>query len=124
MVVAELVVAEAVEVPSNTRAVVDSVAAGTAAAEAAGTAVVEDAGNAAAAGVAGIAPAVLVPAVAAPLDPYDGHAHSIHHLGHVAAQKDPSRIFDGPWAHSPEPLVKEPPAPRLQLQRHVDHAGE
>lgn len=124
MPVGELVVVDAVEVPWGTLEVVDSTAVGTAAAGAVGTAVAGDVGNAAGVAVADIAPAELVPAVAAPLDPCDAHAHSTHHLGHVAARKGPLRKFDGPWAHSLEPLVEGPPEPRLQLQQHGDRAGE
>jgi hypothetical protein len=99
----EEVVADGVEASSDTPAVVDSagagIGAGTAVAEVVDIVVAEVAGTAAAAvEVADIAPAELAPAAAAgaPLDPHDAHAHSIHHLGHVAAQIDPSTIFDGP----------------------------
>lgn len=92
---AEAVVADAVEASSDTPVVVENVASGTAGEEAVGIDIEEVAGTAAV-GVVDIAPAGLDPAAAAPLVPDDGHARSTHHLGHAAAQTDPSTIFDVP----------------------------
>lgn len=87
-------VADAAEASSDTPVAVENAATGTAGEEAVGNDIEEVAGTAAA-GVVDIAPAEHVPA-AAPLAPYDAHARSTHHLGHAAAQTDPSTIFDVP----------------------------
>lgn len=93
---AEVVVADAAEASSDTPVVVENAALGTAGEEAVGIDIEEVAGTAAV-GVVDIAPAGLVPAAAAaPLGPDDGRARSTHHLGHAAAQTDPSAIFDVP----------------------------
>lgn len=123
-------VADDVEASSDTPAVVvDSAGAGTAAgtavAEAVDIVAAEAVGTAVAVGVADMVPAELGPAApAAPLDPYDVHAHSTHHPGHVAAQIDPSTIFDAPWARSLGPLARELHESQRQLQPHAAHSGE